>query len=1289
MDDEISGKRAYGKFFIIFFLMASTLVYGEPKDEAFSFDGAKWLWGGAEKSNPAVSAAANTFYFQKGFEFAAGAKPVAGEVIITCDNLWVLYVNGKKVSRNDPGADSWRRPQRIDISKKLLIEQNSIAVEAVNTVAGPAGLIVKMKVVFEDGKEFELVSDESWISSGKKETGWNETGFTAGNGWLDAKVSGIYGCEPWGEISVGAAGTSSAPKQYKKETAFTDDVFADGIVFVGGYLPFSSHDANNYIQNVHGSRAYFEMDPPTPAAIGRQLFSLIPFKPDGKLTLLCDAGGGVLGSPSVSYDGKTVYFSLAKKGEAYYHIYAIGADGKGIRQVTTGPFHDYDPAELPDGRIVFSSTRIGNREEYHAKFASSLFTCDAKGENIIPLTYHIAADREPRVTAGGSVAFIRMDNFLERAKVETHLHQVRMDGTGGQVVIGPGRGGIKYERDAAAEQQSNWLRQYGVGSCAALPDGRLAAINQKGLVCSTSATGDVIGDSFIPYDMSPLSDGRLLCTSIYKTRVLIFDPANKDITEVLDIDDLELPEANEVNITKGYNEDLIHSVVSLGGKDKPMVWPSMIDAKDERSINKTGFLYCQNVFNTQHGSADLKRIKAVRIYEGRPFTLEPTKSIYEHIGTEGVELGTVPLSSDGSFYVEVPADRPLAMQAVDGEGRPVINEMSWVYVRPSEQRACIGCHAPISSAPTAMALSKAIRSKPLKILGQGLPHRFRANNGANGGVLNLQLDRFREAAAINLPGSSAELFKMTGDLDSDIRLSAIRRMGIQRGREFAGVLGDALLNDKRTEIRCAAALSLSACGNRQAVVALTTALKDSNATVRNAVRIALEHITGITSVDSLKKPDWSVIERTLIARLSVSNLESDGQDVLLALEALGHVGGDAGKKAIREFLLGNGDAELRVQMAAIRSLGYLKDSESVDLLARLLNDNLTKTGGGGNHEFGYGQKPIYISATAAEALGMIGTGEAEKVLLDAFGKLNSFSDYVFRTAEHSWLMGCHSSILHYRMLEAFDRMKSKDTTAFTGRIIESLPADKDRGLLYELDSYEALSARVIAESGMTESVVEACLMVLGDAKRQSHDQSSNTELIASVSLSPYAEAHIRKYSPQARAAQVLSIVCGDSKYAGQIGELVKKYRAGKDSEMRNWCCFYLIRTLGRLGDEVSAELLLDILENDPTEASAGLNPPPTHIIYKGWRPFFRPAAAWGLGMLKEKQAVAVLLDTLENLDNAPCVRQQAAIALGRIGDVGCLDRLAEIGKDYPEVITRRGILKSVGEVKRLRAIGNR
>ena len=1014
------------------------------------------------------------------------------------------------------------------------------------------------------------------------------------------------------------------------------------------------------------------MDPMTPAAIGRQLISLIPFRPDGKLTVLCDAKGGVLGSPSVSFDGKTVYFSLAKKDEAYYHIYAVDVNGNNLHQLTSGPFHDYDPVELPDGRIVFSSTRLGSREEYHAKYASSLFTCDPTGENIQPLTYHIAADREPRVTANGLLTFIRSDTFLERAKVETHLHQVRLDGTGGQVIIGPERGGIKYERLIAAEQNSNWLRIFGVGSCAPLPDGRVAAINQKGLVTSASSTGTPLGKGFLPYDMSHLPDGRLLCTAIYRGRLLVFDPEINDVTEIVAIDDLDLPDEPDENLTNGYFEDNIHSVVHLGKRKKPPVLPSMVDPKLERSVDKTGFLYCQNVLNTRQKTADLKRIKAIRIYEGRPFTLEPTKSIYEHIGTVGAELGTVPLAKDGSFYVEVPADRPLAMQAVDGEGRSVINEMSWIYVRPGEQRSCVGCHVPAAATPGRMLPSQTVSDKPLKLLGQGTPHRFRANNGANGGVLNLQLDRFREAAAINMPTSPSELLTMINNQENDIRLSAVRRMGILRDRSFAPALSGILRKERIDEIKCAAALSLSSCGTRNSISALSALLSDPDPTVQNAGRVALEHITGLQTDDFPAKPDFNAIEKSLIERISAKS----NQEVQMAIEALGHIAGPAGTRAIREFLADNDDAELRLMMAAMRSLGYLRDTQSIGLLTKLMNDNLTKKGGGGFNELGFGQKPIYISATAAEALSMIATPDAEKAILDAFGKLNSFEDYVFRTAEHGWLKGCHSSILHYRMLQALDRFESDSAGTFAGKIIESLPADKDRGLLYELDSYEALSSRVISRCLATDNIVETCLAVLGDPKGK-----KDKSLVGSVTLSPHAEPHIRRYSPEARAAQVLSIICTDTGYAERIRQRLIKFRNNEPSEQRSWCCFYLIRTLGRMDDGFSADLLIDILENDPTEAALGLNPPPTHIIYKGWRPFYRSAAAWSLGMIKETKAVSVLLETVENLDNASSTRQQAAIALGRIEDPRCLKKLIEIGQYYPEVTTRRSILESIKNIK--------
>ncbi|HUE02208.1 MAG TPA: hypothetical protein VMR62_21745 [Bryobacteraceae bacterium] len=62
-------------------------------------------------------------------------------------------------------------------------------------------------------------------------------------------------------------------------------------------------------------------------------------------------------------------------------------------------------------------------------------------------------------------------------------------------------------------------------------------------------------------------------------------------------------------------------------------------------------------------------------------------------------LGQTPLAADGSFYVEVPADRPIRMELLDAAGARLRAEERWFWMRPSEQRICVGCHTGPERAP--------------------------------------------------------------------------------------------------------------------------------------------------------------------------------------------------------------------------------------------------------------------------------------------------------------------------------------------------------------------------------------------------------------------------------------------------------------------------------------------------------------------------------------------------------------------------------------------------------------
>ena len=62
-------------------------------------------------------------------------------------------------------------------------------------------------------------------------------------------------------------------------------------------------------------------------------------------------------------------------------------------------------------------------------------------------------------------------------------------------------------------------------------------------------------------------------------------------------------------------------------------------------------------------------------------------------------LGEVPVQTDGSFLAEVPSDVPLGFEALDENGRVLLREAPMIWVRPGENRSCIGCHEPHNRSP--------------------------------------------------------------------------------------------------------------------------------------------------------------------------------------------------------------------------------------------------------------------------------------------------------------------------------------------------------------------------------------------------------------------------------------------------------------------------------------------------------------------------------------------------------------------------------------------------------------
>ena len=128
--------------------------------------------------------------------------------------------------------------------------------------------------------------------------------------------------------------------------------------------------------------------------------------------------------------------------DPWWHIWEINVDGTGLRQITHGPYHDVNPAYMPDGRIVFSSSRIGQRDEYHGFPCVGLSVMNADGSDIHTVGFNLGGDRDPAVMEDGRIVFSRIDLFYSRLKTEVALHTVFPDGTRDDGIYGPERRGF-------------------------------------------------------------------------------------------------------------------------------------------------------------------------------------------------------------------------------------------------------------------------------------------------------------------------------------------------------------------------------------------------------------------------------------------------------------------------------------------------------------------------------------------------------------------------------------------------------------------------------------------------------------------------------------------------------------------------------------------------------------------------------------------------------------------------------------------------------------------------------
>jgi hypothetical protein len=160
-----------------------------------SLKAAKWIW--LAEGKPAHAAPVGKRYFRRIVTVDAGQKVESAGLIMTADNAFVCWVNGREVG----AGDNFGRTYVMDVTPLLKPGENVVAVEATNGAdhPNPAGLIGAMTIRYANGRTEEMHTDKSWQAAAAASGQWTST-VTPAEGWSAAMELGALGMRPWGDI---------------------------------------------------------------------------------------------------------------------------------------------------------------------------------------------------------------------------------------------------------------------------------------------------------------------------------------------------------------------------------------------------------------------------------------------------------------------------------------------------------------------------------------------------------------------------------------------------------------------------------------------------------------------------------------------------------------------------------------------------------------------------------------------------------------------------------------------------------------------------------------------------------------------------------------------------------------------------------------------------------------------------------------------------------------------------------------------------------------------------------
>ena len=485
---------------------------------------------------------------------------------------------------------------------------------------------------------------------------------------------------------------------------------------------------------------------------GRSQLCLVEARPDGlwQETVLLDGEGVCYRDADVSFDGKRVVYAFkADDRQDDYHLYEMELETREVRQLTFGRgFADYEPCYLPNGQIIFNSTRCVQVVDCAFSDVSNLYRIEADGSGMTRIAYDQVHDNYPTIGWDARVLYTRWE-YSDRSQIFTQpLFGMEWDGTGQRAVYADNSWFPTTTIHARQVPDSPLIYAISTGHHTYQPgeliriDPREGRQENEGVWCigplrraeaiRVDEAGQKKAISAYPY---PFREDELLVAHMPEGwpprrsapfhdfpeyHSLVFEPIGLYWMNVDGEREQLLPRFGAVN---GCGR-----MVPVRPRPQPVLRTSSVDR-----TRRTGTVFIQDVYKgVAMNGVERGTVKALRVVgiDYRPIgigrngnhgrgggaVVTTPVSLAQGAWDPKIPVGEVRVEEDGSCQFTAPAHLPFYFMLLDERGRTVQTMRSWTVLQPNETASCVGCHENRNEAvPVATGRSEASRKPPQEL----------------------------------------------------------------------------------------------------------------------------------------------------------------------------------------------------------------------------------------------------------------------------------------------------------------------------------------------------------------------------------------------------------------------------------------------------------------------------------------------------------------------------------------------------------------------------------------------